>query len=60
VSVSGGWLVETPTQRELMMRAEVERDRAAVERAHAEQVRQQAEQVRRELEAKTNAETAHE
>jgi hypothetical protein len=49
-------LLEMPTQRELMLQAEVERDRAAVERAHAEKVRQQAEQVRRELEAKKNGE----
>jgi hypothetical protein len=44
-------LLEMPTQRELMMRAEEERDRAQVERAIALQVQQRAEQVRREMEA---------
>jgi hypothetical protein len=44
-------LLETPTQRELMMRAEEERDRAEVERANALQVLQKAEQLKREMEA---------
>ena len=42
-------MLEMPGQRELMMRAEEERDRAEVERAHAEK-------VRREFEAKKNGE----
>jgi len=44
-------MLEMPTQRELLMRLEDERDRAEAERAHAEKIRQQAEQVRREMEA---------